>query len=403
MALPTVMTINGLQPQTPSSLHAQIISGAVALDPGLTANLPGTLIEDIASTDTAALVLIDQARVETVNSVTPYGANLFLLNQLGQIYGIQQGLGSNTSVYVTFTGTAGYVIPKGVIVSDGTYQYVTQDAVIVGSLGTVTNVYCVATLSGSWGVGANTVTTIVSSVPSGVTLSVTNPAAGVPSTANQTPEQYRAQVLAAGTIGCTGLGAAIRTYVQRVPGVVDNKVSVIQDTSKFKVLVVGGDTYAVANAIYQSVGDPNILEGATAGGTTVTVSVVDTPNTYSITYVQPVAERVRVNVYWNTTSTNIVSNAAMQSACNQPITDYINSLGPGQPINNYEIEFLFQTSTATILPTALISYIQPIISIYDGSSWNIKAPESGTGLVYGTVGESYWVPDTISTTKGTAP
>ena len=92
----------------------------------------------------------------------------------------------------------------------------------------------------------------------------------------------------------------------------------------------------------------------------------------------------------------------MQSACNQPITDYINSLGPGQPINNYEIEFLFQTSTATIIPTALISYIQPVISIYNGSSWIVTAPDSGTGLVSGNA-EGYWVPGTISTTKGAAP
>ena len=53
MALPTVMTIDGLQPQTPTSLHDQVVNGAILLDPGLTANLPGTLIEDIASTDTA--------------------------------------------------------------------------------------------------------------------------------------------------------------------------------------------------------------------------------------------------------------------------------------------------------------------------------------------------------------
>ena len=51
-------------------------------NPDYTANLPGSLIEDIASTDVGALTGIDQARVDAINSVTPYGANAFVLAQL---------------------------------------------------------------------------------------------------------------------------------------------------------------------------------------------------------------------------------------------------------------------------------------------------------------------------------
>ena len=107
MSLPLVMTAAGATAADAATVNAEIIALATASDPGLTANLPGTLIEDIASTDTAAVVLIDQAQVETINSMTPYGCNLFILNQLGQIYGVSQGIGSNTSVYVVFSGTAG--------------------------------------------------------------------------------------------------------------------------------------------------------------------------------------------------------------------------------------------------------------------------------------------------------
>jgi Baseplate J-like protein len=404
MALPLVMTSAGLSPQTATSLHDQIIAGAVALNPGLTANLPGTLIEDIASTDTAALVLIDQARVETVNSVTPYGCNLFILNQLGQIYGIQQGVGSNTSVYVVFTGTPGYVIPQGVIVSDGTYQYLTQEASVINTGGTSNTVYCIATVSGSWAVPANSVTSIVSSIPSGVTLTVTNPNTGVPSTTDQTPEQYREQVLAAGRIGCTGLADAIKTYVRQVSGVVDTLVSVRQVSGGWEVIVGGGDTTAVANAIFQAVGDPNILKGAVAGGTTVNVNLYNTPDTYLIKYVQPVEQQARVNIYWETSSSYLVSNGALQTACSQSIQDYINALGPGQPINLYEIEFIFQSTTANIVATPLLTYIQPVISIYNGSSWIVTPPATNTGTVVGD-SEGYWyiAPTGVTTTNGIAP
>ena len=120
------MSATGAVPTAPLELRNQLIELAIAANPGLTTNLPGTLIEDIASTDVGALTLIDQARVEAINSVSPLGANLFMLNQLGQIYGVQQSQTENVSVNIVFAGTPGYVIDAGIIVSDGTYQYVTD-------------------------------------------------------------------------------------------------------------------------------------------------------------------------------------------------------------------------------------------------------------------------------------
>ena len=120
---PITITPAGLQPQSPASLLAQLLAAVAATNPGYTGDLPASLIEDVSSTDVGAIVLIDQARVELVNSLTPYGANAFVLNQLGAIYGVTPGLASNTSVNVVFTGTVGYVINVGFQVSDGTNTY----------------------------------------------------------------------------------------------------------------------------------------------------------------------------------------------------------------------------------------------------------------------------------------
>src|ERR1700676_3806380 len=84
---PVIIGPQGLQPQQPTDLRAQLLAAVAATNPGYTANLPGGLIEDISSTDVAAIALIDQAKIEAVNSLTPLGANNFLLTQLGQIYG----------------------------------------------------------------------------------------------------------------------------------------------------------------------------------------------------------------------------------------------------------------------------------------------------------------------------
>lgn len=258
------MTQSGLQPQSPTDLNAQIISIATVASPGLTATLPGSLVEDLSSTETASLALIDQAQVDLVNSMTPYGANLFILNQLGQIYGVQQGVSTNTSVYVVFSGTPGLLLAQGIIVSDGTYQYIVQENSIINSTGQSAPVYCVANVEGTWAVPANTVTTISSAIPSTTTVTCTNPEPGTPSTGAESVDTYRARVLGAGLVACSGTLQMIKTLLSNVNGVNPNLISVTYNSyyKKWEVIVAGGDPYAVANAIYLGSGDPNALCGS---------------------------------------------------------------------------------------------------------------------------------------------
>ena len=70
--LPIIMTEAGAQPTSPKTLLANLISRVAQKVPGYTANLPPGLITDLASTATGAIALIDQARVDLINSVSPY-------------------------------------------------------------------------------------------------------------------------------------------------------------------------------------------------------------------------------------------------------------------------------------------------------------------------------------------
>src|SRR5690606_35933581 len=128
-----------------------------------------------------------------VNNVTPRGANEFVLGNLGQIYGVQPGLSANASVYVVFSGTVGFVINPGFTVSDGSHQYVVQDGGIVESAGQSAPLYCVSNQSGTWDIPANTVTALITSVPSPTTLTCTNPSPGTPSTGPESVESYRSR------------------------------------------------------------------------------------------------------------------------------------------------------------------------------------------------------------------
>lgn len=260
--IPIVMGPAGMVPDTPANVQAALIANVSATNPGYTANLPGTLIEDISSTDVAAILACNAALVELVNSVTPYGANQFLLNQLGQIYGVQQGVGSNTSVYVVFTGSPGYVIVPGFTVSDGTHQYVVQDGGVVASSGVSASLYCVATTAGTWAVPANTVTQLATSVPSFITLSVTNPIAGTPSTGAQTVASYRSQVLQAGLASSIGTIRYLKTQLENVSGVQSRLIAVNQNGAYWQIIVGGGDPYQVGYAIFNSLFDINNLSGS---------------------------------------------------------------------------------------------------------------------------------------------
>lgn len=270
-SFPIVMTAAGAQTTSPVVLRSDLTALVSLTNPGYVNNLPGSLIEDIASTDVGALVLIDQARVDLINSITPYGANEFLLNQLGQIYGIQQGKGSNTSVYVTFFGSPGFVIPIGFTVSDGSHQYSVQDGGVISASGQSPALFCLATVAGSWAVPVGTVTQLITSVPTGVTLTCANQTAGLPGAIAQSIASYRSQVLQAGMVASQGTPSHVKSTLQEVVGVQPNLVA-IKNTgvNQWEVICGGGDPYQVADAIFHSVPDISSLVGSVLSVTNIT-------------------------------------------------------------------------------------------------------------------------------------
>jgi hypothetical protein len=267
------ITTAGAIPASPTELRDAEIAAATALAPGLTANLPGSLVEDMASTASGAVVVQDQAYVDLVNSISPATANPSILYQLGQVYGVEQGKGSNTSVYVVFTGLAGFVIPTGFTVSDGTYQYTVQDGGIIATSGQSSPLYCLATVQGSWAIPSGTVTQIITSVPAGFTLTCTNPNAGLPGETAQTLASYQAQVVQAGMVTSQGVPTFIRASLENVVGVQARLVSVrFVATNEWEIICGGGDPYDVAHAIFRSVPDISNIVGSTITVTNITTA-----------------------------------------------------------------------------------------------------------------------------------
>lgn len=473
ITLPVVMTIDGLAPQAPADLRAQIVTIAQGLSPGLTANLPGSLIEDVTSTETAAVIVADQARVDLVNSLTPRGSNAWLLNQLGQMAGIPIGLETNTSCFVVFNGTPGFVIAQGFIVSDGTHQYQIVDGGILQSDGNSQPLLAIGTVQGQWAVPSGTVNQQITSVPSGFPITFFNPLDGIPSSASETEEQYRARVMQAGQAMSTGTIAYLKTLLGAIPGVQQRLISVRNPVGSgtWEVICGGsGDPFAVAYAIFKALFDIPTLAGSSmtvsgitnanpavittdlnhgyttgqvvqmngATGLTVLngsnqvatvlsqttfsvpvnttssgtytgngvmtpnfrnqlVSVTDYPDVYAIPYVTPPLQNVSMTITWGTNSPNLVNAASIASAAQPAISNYINGISVGQPINQFEMIAVFQAATQSLLDNNLLTRLVFAVAI-NGTG---VSPDSGTGIIEGDP-ESFFstTPSAITVNQG---
>ena len=271
--LPTVMEASGLTPQAPADLLAQLVSIAVTLSPGVTTDLPGTLIGDLAGTGTGALSVMDAMRVELINSISPLGANPFLLYQMGQQFGIPQGGSTNGSAYVVFTVTdnsgnllAGYTVPIGFTVSDGSNQYTVQDGGVTATSGSTQPLFVVATQDGVFPIPEGSIDQVISSTPGTYNVACTNPLNGTPEEGSETISTYRNRVLTAGQVAATGTPQFIKTLVNAVPGVNSSLTSVRVTSGGIEVITAGsGDPYLIAGAIFQGVADPSRLVGSTLG------------------------------------------------------------------------------------------------------------------------------------------
>ena len=379
--LPVVMTTAGAVPTDPDTLRTQIVDAVTASDPDFTANLPASMVEDAVSTAVYAVAVSDQARVELINSLTPAGANEFILGQLGQVYGVRMGLPTNVSALVTFSGTVGYTISQGFLITDGSYVYQTQATVTIGSTGSSVPVLAIALAPSATVPAAGAINQTVTSVPSQYTVTVTNPAAGTPAATPETYQSYRGRTMAAGLAASVSTGRFIRTLVAQVPGVSPQLIGVQTGSPGIRVIVGGsGDEYAVANAILQSVSDPTLLVGsAVSSSRNVTASVSDYPDTYPVVYVTPPAQTVTLTATWNTSLASFSGGDTFQALAAPVLAQYVANLPIGAPINELEMTYIFQQAVAAQIDPNLITRL--VFSVYINGT--LTAPASGYASVFG--------------------
>ena len=182
-----------------------------------------------------------------------------------------------------------------------------------------------------------------------------------------------------------GTASFIKSNVQAVPGVQSRLVSVLANGSNWEVIVGGGDPYAVAYAIYSSVLDISSIVGSATSARNVTSTIVDSPNSYDLTYVNPPMQNVQVSVVWNASWTNFSGATSVNQLAAVAIQGYINNIIVGQPINLLEMTNVFQESVIDILSLDSLTALTFTVKI----NGVVTAPSAGTDIIYGD-SESYF-------------
>jgi hypothetical protein len=343
------LTSAGLTTTPLDDLYNNFLAAVEVARPDVSVRLPSELLEGFCASATFGINQAENTLAYAVNAITPLGANELALKAQAYQMGIEKNTTTRTAVWVTFTGTAGYVLNQGFVVSDGTYQYMTSAAAIINSSG-IAVVYCVATNDGAWSIQIGTVTTLISSKPIAVTLSCTNTETGIPSLAEESLAELRGRVILAMKITANGTIPYLKTLLELI-GIEPRLISV---SSGGTAVYVGGgivDNYDVAFAVFKSGLNHALLTGTT------TKTINNYPNNYDVKFTIATPLASSLTLQYTTSGHDYISESAIAAAAKTAITDYINSLAIGYGLNLLRIKEVFLQSTASIIDSQFINAI----------------------------------------------
>lgn len=284
---PIQFTLTGLVAPT----EAQILAGVQAdqnaafggnLNPAL--NTPQG---QLATTQTACIANANGTFLKFVNQVDPDTADGAMQDAIGRIYFLLRQPGTPTAVQCLCTGLFGRSIPVGAQAIDTSGNiYICTQAGEIPSGGSITLSFA-GQVNGPTPCPANTLNAIYQAIPGWD--SINNVGDGVPGSDVETRAAFEFRRLQSVAKNASGSIPAIYAGVFDVPGVIDvyvtqnNTGSTVNTGStnyaippkSVYVAVVGGDSLAVATAIWENT---NIGAGY-VGNTT---EVVTDPSPYSI-------------------------------------------------------------------------------------------------------------------------
>lgn len=242
-------TINGYVKRTPAEIKASMLARNQQYNPSF-AEWSADIQNNLLDTAVQPVLEVENLMADTANSFAPGTSNDFMKEQLAATLGLKYKDETKAKVTLKFSGNVGVYIPKGTKVSN---DFVTDAAATISSSGTA---YVTASSEAGEAYAANTITEIKSVVDA--SLSVTNPSASFPYKAAETADELwrRAQQrLRNPNIGSTDYAQSLILACEGTSERLVNFNFIDSATKRgIEVIVGGGDTAEVANAIFQSFG-----------------------------------------------------------------------------------------------------------------------------------------------------
>lgn len=250
----------------------------------------------LASSQTAIISAGNDLFALFVNQVNPDNASGFMQDAIARIYFLTRNPGLPTTVQCVCIGLSGTYIPVGALAQDTSGNiYMATEAGVIPNTGSITLPFA-NQVNGPIACPANTLTQIYQSIPGWDTIN--NPTAGVAGANVESTAAFAFRRQQSVALNATGSPAAIYAAVFDVPGVIDAYVvdnplgipAIVGATNyslashSVYVAVVGGNSQAVAQAIWNKKD-----LGCSYNGNT-TLPVTDTSGysipypTYNVTY-----------------------------------------------------------------------------------------------------------------------
>jgi hypothetical protein len=410
--------------------EAQILAGVLAdqnaafggnLNPAL--NTPQG---QIATSTTAEINNGNVALATLVNQVDPDTSTGFMQDAIARFYFLDRNPAIPTTVNLQIVGAFGTPIPEGALAQDTSgnlYQCTQAGEIPVG--GTITLAFA-NIVAGPTPCPANTVTTIYQSIPGWDR--VNNSAAGVTGSAVETPaafEYRREQSVAKNGQGslpaiyaaCFGVPDVLDVFVTQnnTPNVVTGTINGNPNATGFPIApnsiyiaVVGGDSQAIANAIWAAANVGAAYQPTFAGTGSQAAEVVTITAT-TAGYILPgmtlagaveggTATVTSLGTYDATTGVGTVNVSTSGTVASGAVTgqqvgtagatlvveSVQDTSGYSTPVPTYQVTYVNPVATtvyfavelqaSSLLPSNIVSLVQQaIVDAFNGTSGTLRA------------------------------
>ncbi len=372
------LTANGVEKSSIVDIREELQNKALETVKDFS-NLPSSIQNNLI--DEASIIVneFEDMIVNIMNGISPAYANDFIINQLGQAFGLKRKDKQLQTVTLAWKGLEGVIIPEGSQAGseDGQYIFSTTEQAIIKADGTA-SVNAEADDYYSKIVDANTLNVLISDILN--VESVNNPNASSEPIEAETITEYRTRVQNRCKANRSGTIAILNDNLLKVDGVSSRLTTYRTDTeitegyklNTLEIVVGGGDDYQVAEAIFNSILFPEYLTSKPSDDDTsrsITKNVAFNTVEFPITFTRPLIKNISINVSISVLSGYInVPTEAMKELLQSVFENYINSLkvGYSPSINSFN-NLIYEVFTNNGYSLDIITGITYALTIDDNT------------------------------------